>query len=452
MNASDSTVKRNDIPWRIERLPKNKYLFSLGSILMLAFFFEAVDNGAIGYLLPIFAKEFKLDSAALGFLGSVSSIGTMVGGIIAGLITDKFGRKKVIIGSMILWGISGIFLANAWDLNSLMVFRVLLGIGLGAQVPVTIVMLSELVPSRMRAAYITGVYAMMPLGSAVAGLISYFVLPLWGWHWVVVIEAVPALAALLVWKLVPESPMWLGVTGRYEEADKIMSVIEGKIEKALGEPLPPVQMPTAEPSKAKAPKMPLSEIFSWKYLRSTIMISIWYPLGMAGGTGLTTWFSTLLVGKGFEITKSIGIVTLMTLGGALSVPFSRFLLEKVGRKWTVVIAGVVLAGSAYLYGAAASVTLVVVAGLFYNLCLYVAVQSNGLYAAELYPTRIRGTAIGYANAIGRVGAIFGPIAIGLIMNGYGLTPVFIFATSLYFIYSIAVAVLGRETRGIVFDE
>lgn len=444
---------RVKIPWRIERLPSSSYLLMVGTVLILTYFFESIDNGAIGFFLPVYAKEFKLDNATLGFVGTISNIGYMFGALLAGLLSDIFGRKKVIIASMLFWGLCGLMLANAWTLNVLLVARVLLGFGLGAQVPVTITLLSETIPSKLRAKYITGIMALLPIGSAVAGLLSYYLMPIFGWRGVALVEAVPALASLLVLKLVPESAFWLESKGRYEEADRVMARIEKGVEKSIGRPLPPVEIPAdQEKVTVKANKVPLRELFTKKYIKSTLMITIWWPAALTGVYGLITWFSALLVARGFTITKSIGYVTIMYFGGVLGIPVIRWMVEKIGRKWTVVIVGVITAMAAYLYGISTALPLIIATGLFYNVCSYATGMVNNLYTPELYPTRIRATAMGYANFVGRMGAVFGPIAIGFIMQGYGITTVFMFAGSMYLLYGIVVALLGKETKGIVFTE
>lgn len=446
-------ANRVKIPWRVERLPSSRYLLIVGTVLMITYFFESVDNGAIGFFLPVFAKEFKLDNATLGFVGTLSNVGYMGGALFAGLLSDLFGRKKVIIAAMLFWGLCGVLLANAKTLNSLMIARVLLGIGLGAQVPVTITLLSETIPSRLRAAYITGFMALLPVGSAVAGLLSYYLIPVIGWRGVAIVESIPALASLLVVKFVPESAFWLESKGHYEEADKVMARIENGVEKSIGRSLPQVEVP-AEPDQftVKENKVPLRELFTKKYIKSTIMVSIWWPAALTGVYGLITWFSALLVARGFTITKSIGYVSIMYLGGVLGIPVVRWMVEKIGRKWTVVSIGVVTALGAFLYGNSNILPLIIATGLFYNAGAYATGMVNNLYTTELYPTRIRATAMGYANFIGRIGAIAGPIAIGFILQGYGVSTVFLFAGSMFLLYGVVIALLGKETKGVVFTE
>jgi MFS transporter, putative metabolite:H+ symporter len=444
---------RAKIAWRVERLPSSRFLLAISTILILTYFFESIDNGAIGYFLPLFSKEFNISNATLGLVGTISNVGVMIGAMLSGILCDLYGRKRVIIIAMFFWGVCGVLLATATTLGVLLTARVLLGLGLGAQVPATITLLSEIVPSKLRAKYIIFNMALLPLGSAAAGLISYFFIPAIGWRGVAVIEALPCIVALLVWKFVPESAIWLESKARFSEADAVIEKMEKGVEKSVGAPLPPVQIPenTGKPAAAGT-KSSIAGLFSKKNIRSTIMITIWWPAAMAGVYGLSTWFSQLFVARGFTISKSIGYVSIMYLGGVLGIPIVNYLVEKIGRKWTSAGLGIVTAIAAYMYGIAAVLPVIIVAGIFYNVCSYASGMVNFLYTPELYPTRVRASAMGYAQFTGRIGAIVGPIVIGFIMQGFGVSTVFAFAALMFLLYAVTIIALGKETKGIVFVE
>jgi putative MFS transporter len=109
-------------------------------------------------------------------------VGFLVGGIFAGLICDLFGRKKVLVSCMIFWGLCGVFQAYSWSLDFLIAARVLLGVGLGAQIPAVLTLPSELLPSKIRAKYMVTMMAVLPLGAATSGIISYYLIPIIGWR------------------------------------------------------------------------------------------------------------------------------------------------------------------------------------------------------------------------------------------------------------------------------
>lgn len=443
------------VPWRMERIPPNGYTRLIAFILGLGFFFEWINNGSISYFLPVFAEEFGLTKDVLGIIGSVSNIGVMVGSLVSGLVSDRVGRKKVIVIAMIMWGIAGLAQASAQNLVMLIGTRILLGFAIGIQLSATITLVSEFAPSKIRGKYVVLLLSLAPLGSAAAGVLCYFMIPSgMGWRGVSIVEAVPALVALVIWKVVPESALWLEAKGYQKEADEVMTMVESNAEKSLGTTLPPVTIPEAAKaaanSKASGKK---ASFFSKKFLKTNIMISIWWPATMIASYGLTTWFTNIFVEKGIQLSSSIAYVSIMTLGGVLGVFVIPKLMEKVGRKITCIIIGAIAAVAAFCYGSAEITPLLIIFGMLFNFGAQGVAQVSNAYASELYPTSVRNTGLGYAQFIGRLGSVVGPVILGVIMNGFGgVQAAVYFAALMYVIGGVSVMVFGEETRGKVFAE
>ncbi|SHH95381.1 MFS transporter, putative metabolite:H+ symporter [Sporobacter termitidis DSM 10068] len=448
-----NTSSRTKVAWRLERLPSSSYFIFLGFMIVGTYFLESVDNGAIGYFLPYFTKEFGLNSAQSGLLGSVSSLGVIAGAIIALIFCDRIGRKKIIVVSMFVWGIFGVIMAAAGSLTVLIIARIGIGLGLGAQIPAATTLLSESIPAKKRAAYITVFMSCTPLGLAAAGLLSYFLIPSIGWRGVAVIESILSLTVFILIKYLPESALWLESRGRFEEADAVITKIESRVAKATGKELPPIQVLSEEEKPAaNRTKIPLVELFSKKYVRSTIMVTLWWPAAMFVSIGLSTWFSSLMVAKGFTIIKSIGYTSVMYLGGLLGIPVVQFLLKRLGRKWTTVVMPIIIGVFAFCYGKSGNLGLMIVLGILYNCFVYGSAMTNNVYTPELYPTRIRGTALSYGSIFGRTGAFLGPTIIGMIVQSYGAPNVFPFVAAVCVFYGIWVALLGKETGECIFTE
>ena len=165
-----------NISSRIERLPRTSYHTKMTIVLAIAWFVECIDLGGLGYILPVVGEYFKLTPSTMGFLASMSLVGMLVGAFTSGPIADKYGRKKVLIAAMVFWGIAGVLSGLAWSFESLLVFRFLLGVGLGVQTPITMTWLGELVPAKYRGKYLALFQVFLPIGLASAGLISYLAL------------------------------------------------------------------------------------------------------------------------------------------------------------------------------------------------------------------------------------------------------------------------------------
>lgn len=441
--------QRVSVSSRLERLPSSSYHMFLTGLLIIAWFIESIDLGGLSYILPIVGKHFNLEPKTMGLVASVSFAGMFVGSIFSGGLADRFGRKKMLIAAMAWWGTAGALLSIAWSVESLMVFRFLLGVGLGAQVPIGATMLSELVPSKERGKYLALYQTFLPIGMATAGLIAYLVLPKYGWQGVFLTEAFPALWLIVLWKYLPESARWLESKGRHTEADQVTKEFEEKVKQSIGSALPPVEM-IAESIPSKETQKGLGELLTAQYIPILIGAGIYMFTNMLAYYGMNMWLSTLLMAKGFSVTKSVGFVSLIALGGVPSYFLVRYLVEKIGRKWSAVFFVVAMAISAYAYGSATAVYYVIVLGLIFQFFNYGMTSVNNVYIPELWPTHARGTGTGFAFGIGRVGAFVGPMLLGYVMGGYGPMAVFGVSSALLIVGAIAIAILGPETRGKVF--
>jgi len=449
MNTSVSN-KRISITGRMERIPNSNFQKMLVGVLIVAWFVESLDLGGMIYLMPVLGSAFKLDPKIMGYLGSISFAGMFFGSLISGFLSDKIGRKKTIIYSMLFWGISGFLVSNAWSTQSLLVFRFLLGVGLGAQVPVGVTMLSELVPSKNRGMYLALYQAFYPLGIAGAGLLTYLLLPRFNWQGVFLAEALPALWLFVVWKFIPESPYWLESKSRYSEADKVMDIIEKNVQKSTGKPLPSVYDEYLDVIVKKPSNQGFSELLTKPFIPIMLMALIWQSTALLGFYGLSTWLSVLLVAKGFAIIKSTAFIAVIALGGLPAFFLVYFLVEKIGRKKTTLVFAVTTAVSSFIYGSAPTITLVIILGLAFMFFQYGYSMSCNVYLPEIFPTHLRGRGVGFGLACGRVGAFMGPISLGYVISGYGPLAVFMVASSCVLIGALAVLILGPETRGKVF--
>lgn len=447
MNELNSQVSRQSISSRVERLPNSKHHVFLVGLLIAAWFGESLDQGGMSFLMPVLAKEFKLNSVSLGYLASLSFIGMFIGSLIAGGLADKFGRKKIIIISMLWWGIASALLSQTQSVQILAVLRFLVGVGFGAQVPIGLIMLVELLPSEVRPRYIALNTAFLPLAISSAGFLTFYMLPKFGWQGMFFIEALPALLFILIWKYLPESPIWLESKGRYEEADRIMQDIEDKVKNSTGKPLPPVVDIKAVTAHDKVEKKSLMDLVNRQYLPRIIVCSILFFSSMAAYYGFQLWLSTLLVAKGFSIITSTVYVSLIILGGVPAILWITFLVDKIGRKWSVVFSMVAFGVTAYIYGSSVSVLFLIISGLIFQFFNFSSTMANVIYLPELWSTHVRGTAMGFVFGVGRLGGIFGPIIAGHFMALGGPMAVFIGNAVILILGAIVVALFGTNTKG-----
>ena len=450
---------RPNVAARLERLPMTRYQRSLFAIIATAWFFDSMDLGIMTFVLGSIKAEFALSTAQTGLLASSSFLGMLLGAAVAGLLADKFGRKPIFQISMIFWGVGSLLCAFAPDVGWLMVFRVLLGFGMGMEFPIGLSMVSEIVPTKSRGKYIAMLEGFWPIGFIVAGIAAFFFLPLIGWRGIFIGLAIPSAFVFVVRRKVPESPRWLEDAGRVVEADQVIGEIERKVVAASGgKPLPAAaeRLDDHVIATDSGRRAQFAELWKQGYAKRTIMLwALWF-FALLGYYGLTTWLGALLQQAGYAVTKSVQYTIFISLAGIPGFLFSAWLLEAWGRKPTCILMLLGSAVSAYFYGQAAAAHAPVAALISAGLCMqfFMFGMWSVLYAytPELYPTRSRATGSGFASSIGRLGSLLGPLAIGVILPATGQGGVFTLGAVSFCIAALVVLVLGVETKGLALED
>ncbi|GAB6441558.1 MFS transporter [Bacillus luti] len=392
---------------KVKEISKRKLLGIAG----LGWLFDAMDVGMLSFVMVALQKDWGLTSQEMGWIGSINSIGMAVGALIFGILSDKIGRKSVFIITLLLFSIGSGLTALTTTLAMFLVLRFLIGMGLGGELPVASTLVSESVEAHERGKIVVLLESFWAGGWLIAALISYFVIPKYGWEVAMVLSAVPALYALyLRWNL-PDSP-------RFQKVEKRPSVIEN-----------------------------IKSVWSGEYRKATIMLWILWFCVVFSYYGMFLWLPSVMVLKGFSLIKSFQYVLIMTLAQLPGYFTAAWFIERLGRKFVLVTYLIGTACSAYLFGVAESLTVLIVAGMllsFFNLGAWGALYA---YTPEQYPTVIRGTGAGMAAAFGRIGGILGPLLVGyLVASQASLSLIFTIFCGSILIGVVAVIVLGQETK------
>lgn len=194
---------------RLEALPVGRFHYKLLLVTGLGWLFDSMDTGLIAFILPVLAKEWGLAPGQMGLIGSIGLIGMALGAVISGTVADRIGRKKVFTITVLLYSIASAFCALSWNYQSLLVFRFLVGFGLGGELPVAATLVSEYAPSRVRGRFIVLLESFWGLGWIAAACIAYFFIPVYGWRMAFLIGALPALYVCLIRLHMPESVRYL---------------------------------------------------------------------------------------------------------------------------------------------------------------------------------------------------------------------------------------------------
>ncbi|MEB9504244.1 MFS transporter [Bacillus anthracis] len=392
---------------KVKEISKRKLLGIAG----LGWLFDAMDVGMLSFVMVALQKDWGLSTQEMGWIGSINSIGMAVGALVFGILSDKIGRKSVFIITLLLFSIGSGLTALTTTLAMFLVLRFLIGMGLGGELPVASTLVSESVEAHERGKIVVLLESFWAGGWLIAALISYFVIPKYGWEVAMILSAIPALYALyLRWNL-PDSP-------RFQKVEKRPSVIEN-----------------------------IKTVWSGEYRKATIMLWILWFSVVFSYYGMFLWLPSVMVLKGFSLIKSFQYVLIMTLAQLPGYFTAAWFIERLGRKFVLVTYLIGTACSAYLFGVAESLTVLIVAGMllsFFNLGAWGALYA---YTPEQYPTVIRGTGAGMAAAFGRIGGILGPLLVGyLVASQASLSLIFTIFCGSILIGVFAVIILGQETK------
>ncbi len=425
---------------RMNRIPTSPHTALIIFFVLMGWFAETIDLGGTSFLMPTIREYFSMDATTGGYYSSMCFLGMFIGALGAGRIADKIGRKKTIVASMVVWGLAAFALVVSPNVYYLFTMRFILGLGLGAQFPVALTYLSEMVSGKERPKYMTLYQLMTPVGFAVAGVLTVLILPHFDWRGVYLAEALPALFIIGVIKVCPESPLWLESVGRKEEANALCAKFEEEAIKRHTE-LPPV-----EPIPRVAEKASFRDLLKPKYLKVTILCFFVWFISMFSDYGLTTWLTTILIEKGFDVVSSTAFVTIGIFGGIPAWFFASWSCKKLGRKKTFLIAGLCTSIFGIAYGASTTLVMLVITGILYQFGKYLNAMCMALYTPELYDTNIRGTGNGLATSWGRMGSIIGPVVLAGIMTSFGAYTTMYIAAAMVIVPGLLVFLIGPETK------
>jgi putative MFS transporter len=397
----------------------------------------------VGFVAPIFAGLWQLDGRMQGLVNSAALAGSLCGSLALGRAADRIGRRAIFQYSILWYAVFTALTALAWGPWSVMTFRFLAGLGLGGMLVIDPSMLTEYLPPQRRGRLLVFLDFWWPVGLLVATGLSYIFLgPTfdrfgdWSWRYLFLAAAFPAFLAFVVRRTLPESPYFLARQGRSDEAAEVLTEITGR-------PVEPAAFAASE-----EPRSSVRDLFADRLRgRAVTTALVWIALNLSY-YGLFLWLPFVLQAeKDFHVDVYL-LLTLSALSQFPGYAAAIWLVERVGRKPTLA-AFLLLGGvSAYAF-AAADTRAVYVTALFFvgffNLGAWGAVYP---YTSETFPTRLRSSAFGVMEGVGKAAAIAGPYIFGHLNDATGST-----TWSLTFIAIVmavggaVAAIFGRETRG-----
>ena len=402
---------------------------------------DGFDTQAIAYVAPVIAEQWGIAMAGFGPIFGAGLAGLTVGAFVLSPAADRFGRKNVILLSVLLFGIFALTTTRANTLNELLIYRFLTGLGLGGAMPNIITLTSEYAPKRMRAVLIAVMFCGFPLGSTIGGVISAPLISSFGWQSVFLLGGIlPLLTLVVLFIWLPESIRYLVARG----------VADNRIARLLVRLNPAISQNAQSRCVIHGPAavgFPVTKLFQEGRAAMTVLLWVAFFMNLLVMYFLVNWMPSLLRASGLPLNVAILSTAVLNAGGVIgAIVLGRF----IDRVNPYLVLGGAYSASALFIAAIAmgsgNIWTLMIATFLAGFGVVGAQIGMNALAAGLYPTSIRSTGVGWALGVGRIGSIIGPVAGGILLSlGWNAQSVVLIAAVPALLAGLAVfALRGRE--------
>ena len=386
--------------------PFTGYQWVIFALCFLIVLLDGFDTAAIGYVAPSLITEWGITRPALAPVLSAALFGLASGAFAAGPLSDRFGRRYVLIVSVAIFGLACGASSFAVDLTQLTVLRFITGLGLGAAMPNAVTLMSEFCPDERRATLTNTMFCGFPLGAAFGGFLAAWMIPQWGWRSVFMLGGIAPIALVIVMLFVmPESVRYM--LAKAYPIDRIRAVLR-RISSAANAAKTFSVTERAVPASAKTG---IGVVLSRSYAVGSVMLWLAYFMGLVIFYAIINWMPLLFKDIGLNPETAARISALFPLGGVGAVFFG-WLMDRFNANWVILIGFALTAVTIYGIGQVGNavgplVIIVFVAGTLMNMSQ----TSLPALAASFYPTQGRATGVAWMMGIGRFGGIAGSFMI-----------------------------------------
>ena len=426
----------------INERPFGPYQYLVAGLCGLIVFLDGFDTQAIGYVAPAIIKELGVTRASLSPVFSASLIGLMFGALIGGPVSDRVGRRPVLLGGLVFFGIMSLLTVLANSVGSLLVLRLLTGLGLGCVMPNAIALTSEYAPERVRSTAVMVMFCGFSLGAALGGLAAAVLIKDFGWRSVFIAGGVlPLLGAVAVWRWLPESVRFLVLNG----GDKgHIATIMQKIDPALAGRA--VQFVADE---HKETKFPVKQLFAEKRLLLTVLLWVVFFMSLMDLYFLSNWLPTVINDAGISVSSAALITAMLQVGGTVGTLVLGRIFDKVSPFRALSFIYLLAAAFIVSVGYAGTSPGALAATIFgAGFCLVGGQIGANALAAKAYPTSIRATGVGWSLGIGRIGSVIGPVIGGMLLSmHWDMRQLFLAGAIPVFIAGIAALIISLSGAG-----
>lgn len=407
-------------------------------------FLDGYDISIVSVAILTMKTQFSLTSTDSTLLLGATFIGMILGGFSFGYLTDLKGRRYLFLWDMILFIVFTALSAISTNFVEILVFRLLLGVAIGADYAISPTLISEFSPAKHRGKLLTVSGISWFFGAAGSYAIGAVLTPLGAisWRYMFALGIVPAIIVIILRFSIPESPRWLVQQGKTEQAKESLRKIG--IEYSPGE------------AQVKR-RVGFRILFQKQFLASTIFISIFWFCLDAATFAIALQGPTILTALGLTESAAAGTASIVAFLALIGAIMALLLVDRLGRKPLSLVgfAGmlVTLLGASFVLATSRSILLIVILLIIFEISQEFGPGiTNSIYPQELFPTDIRATAQGYGTTISRIGAVVGIFGFSFVADSYGFSGGMILLAAVSAIGLLVTLVLGVETKGISLEE
>ena len=396
------TARSVDVQAFLNEHPFSRYQWLVFALCFFIVLLDGFDTAAIGYIAPSLTTEWGIARPALAPVLSAALFGLAFGALSAGPLADRFGRKAILIGSVLVIGTACLASAFSGNLDQLVMLRFVTGLGLGAAMPNAVTLMSEYCPEGRRAMVTNAMFCGFPLGAAFGGFLAAWMIPLWGWRSVLVLGGIaPLVLAAVLLVLLPESVRYM--VAHNHPVERIRAVLRRISETAAGA----AGFVMTEKAPATKARNGVAVVLSRGYLVGSVMLWVAYFMGLVIFYALINWMPILFKDAGLAPRDAALIAALFPLGGVGAI-LSGWLMDRFNANRIIAFGFVLTYGAVYAIGqVAGNVGLLVVTVFAAGTIMNTAQTSLPALAASFYPTHGRATGVAWMLGLGRFGGIGG---------------------------------------------
>ena len=374
-------------------------------IIATAWMFDALDVGLLSFIMPIVGKAWGLTNSQTGLISSVSTIGMICGGFYFGHLADRIGRKNTLIITLLMFSLGNVVLAAAVGFKSFLVIRFFVGMGLGGELPVAATYISDLYQGNKRSQMLIMADSFWAIGWLIASFLSFLFSTQIGWRGLLLVTALTGFFAIMMRRNIQEI------------------------------------------SHVQTKRVGLGQALKKSFHGKTIMLWIAWLMVMFSYYGMFMWLPSIMLARGNSVIESFGYTTIIVVAQLPGYYLAAWLAGKIKTKYVFAIYMLGTALGAIMFGNVSSSALTVIAGCilsFFNLGAYGAIIA---LTPTLYETDVRGTMTGMAQGMGRIGAVVGPLLVGIWIDQHvSINMIFLIFMISLIIGSVAVLTLPEPGK------